>query len=326
MPTSSMLTPASAAAVNSRASSPGRSLMTTCTAVNARAGPPRLPGIRATPARPCSSSRARSLPASGAGAPGDPLSVIPARIARGLREAGGHRGQDRRDGSGVPGQDLRPQVHVTHGDPGGVAQALPGQASASGGTDPGPAARPWPRRPRAGRARRARPSGRGVPASVTTGSAPHAVTIAVTAATAAPDVSGAGHSAQARPRKRSARAAAGPDRSRPASGCPGTYREMSQPASRARASGSAFTLATSVYQWARPARCAAGQHGGHLGRRHGDQRQVAGPRSPAASRPSRPSRVSRTCPAPRSAASAAAAGSTIPEPDAGATAPQGKRR
>ena len=36
------------------------------------------------------------------------------------------------------------------------------------------------------------------------------------------EVSGSGHSAQLRPRNRSARAAAGPCFSRPASGCPGT--------------------------------------------------------------------------------------------------------
>ena len=45
---------------------------------------------------------------------------------------------------------------------------------------------------------------------------------AVTALTAAGAVSGSGHSAQVRPRNRSARAAAGPCRSRPASGWPGT--------------------------------------------------------------------------------------------------------
>ena len=46
--------------------------------------------------------------------------------------------------------------------------------------------------------------------------------VAVIAATACSELSGAGHSAQVRPRNRSARAAAGPCFSRPASGCPGT--------------------------------------------------------------------------------------------------------
>ena len=59
-------------------------------------------------------------------------------------------------------------------------------------------------------------------ASVRIGTAPHSRTRAVTAAMACSDVSGAGHSAQVRPRNRSARAAAGPCFSRPASGCPGT--------------------------------------------------------------------------------------------------------
>ena len=46
--------------------------------------------------------------------------------------------------------------------------------------------------------------------------------IAVIAATACSELSGAGHSAQVRPRNRSARAAAGPCFSRPASGWLGT--------------------------------------------------------------------------------------------------------
>ena len=54
-----------------------------------------------------------------------------------------------------------------------------------------------------------------VAASVTTGSAPAATTRAVTTSTACGEVSGSGHSAQVRPRNRSACAAAGPCRSLP---------------------------------------------------------------------------------------------------------------
>ncbi len=59
-------------------------------------------------------------------------------------------------------------------------------------------------------------------ASARTGTAPHVLTRVMTVATACSEVSAAGHSAQVRPRNRSARAAAGPCFSRPASGCPGT--------------------------------------------------------------------------------------------------------
>ena len=58
--------------------------------------------------------------------------------------------------------------------------------------------------------------------SMRTGTAPHTRTNSVTVSVARLVVSGSGHSAQVRPRNRSARAAAGPCFSRPASGCPGT--------------------------------------------------------------------------------------------------------
>src|ERR1700722_17634372 len=93
------------------------------------------------------------------------------------------------------------------------------------------------------------------------GSAPQTRARASIAASPADRTGGSGQITQGRPRNRSARAAAGPERSRPDSGCPGTNEAMSQPAVRACLTGSDFTLATSVYQRASPAAWARARAG-----------------------------------------------------------------
>ena len=90
--------------------------------------------------------------------------------------------------------------------------------------------------------------------STSTALAPHSAISARTAASASAPVFGVGQIAHGRPRKRSARAAAGPEDSRPASGWDGTYAPRSQPSSSAAASGATFTLATSVQTRATPRR------------------------------------------------------------------------
>ncbi len=109
------------------------------------------------------------------------------------------------------------------------------------------------------------------------GSAPQVRARAPIAVRPSAGTGGPGQMTQGRPRNRSARAAAGPDRSRPDSGCPGTNVAMSQPAALACRTGRAFTLATSVYQRASPACLRAGQRRRHGLRGHGEYGHVGRP-------------------------------------------------
>src|SRR5690625_4753591 len=94
-------------------------------------------------------------------------------------------------------------------------------------------------------------------ASRTKGSAPHRWATSVTAAIAPGSALPVGHSAQARPRNRSARAAPGPCFSLPPMGCPGMNVARSQPNSSAPSTTRTLTLETSVYTWATPRSCSS---------------------------------------------------------------------
>ena len=118
MLTSSMLMPASPAARNSLASSPGRSGMTTCTVAKSRAGPPCLPGIRPTPSPPRPSRSATCLTASSS-----PAARLASASATPSRSAA-HCSQHRAGGFGVRAQDLQPHGRTRGRDPGDVAQTL----------------------------------------------------------------------------------------------------------------------------------------------------------------------------------------------------------
>src|SRR5262249_6712299 len=81
---------------------------------------------------------------------------------------------------------------------------------------------------------------------IRTGCAPQALARSVTAAIQASDDSLPGQITHGWPAKRSALAAAGPDRSLPDIGCPGTNEARSHPVALASRNGSSLTLATSV--------------------------------------------------------------------------------
>ena len=150
---------------------------------------------------------------------------------------GSHRGRVRR-------QDLDPQVGVRGGDPGHVPQALARdrhdgvrRVQQSGGQQRGQDLR------------RVRDHGHGavvLAAGITMGSARAARASSWTASTAASSAPGCGVITHGRSSMRSARAAAGPDTSRPAIGWPPTYREASTPAATSARWIGTFTEATSV--------------------------------------------------------------------------------
>ena len=211
-----MFTPAAPAALNSRASSPGRSAMTTWTTAEV----PRLPAVLAGDARdpgPAPVEQAGHVASRGA-------LVSPASSRAAARQVLGHGRDHLGDRAGVGGQDLGPQRAVAGRDPGDVAQALPGQPERVGRDRRGASRAAIATATRCGACETSATQRSWVSGSVVTGTAPHATASAVTAADRVGAVSGSGHSAQVRPRNRSAWAAAGPCRSRPASGCDGHVR------------------------------------------------------------------------------------------------------
>ncbi len=94
-------------------------------------------------------------------------------------------------------------------------------------------------------------------ASITTGTARHSATSSSARLSTSVSVAGVGLSTQGRPSNRSAVAASGPDRSRPAIGCVPMYRLRSKPSASRSRRGLAFTLATSRYPLASPFACAS---------------------------------------------------------------------
>ena len=231
--TSSTLTPASPAATKIRASSPGRSGTTTVTTANSVGRPPCLPGMRA---RPCVAvlehardhgqgrlSRSRlidvvekSTSPAGPGSRRAALHLGAARPAARCRTSEQRQPHWRR-GSRSRGRGSEAAIRVTSRTPGParadqVVVAVAGAGPPSGWRPAAAGARPGPLPRRAApatspRGRRHRPARRRGPAR-----APHRGS------------SGVGVRTQGRSRKRSGRAAAGPDRSRPAIGCPPTNR------------------------------------------------------------------------------------------------------
>src|SRR5215472_11605355 len=302
IPTSSMLTPEAPATWKSLASSPGWSRMTTCTITSSRGGFPRLPGILATPARPSSSRPASGF--SDAARSGPAAAAASASASAAADRSAAISASTRATG---PAFAARICVHrpvspaailVTSRSPG------PARASASAGA---PASRAAAAAATTCGACETSATNRSWSAALSrTGSARQALASAVTAATAPGWLSSRGQITHGRPRNRSALAAAGPERSRPARGWPGTKAPRSHPSSRAAARGEHFTLATSVYQRARPAAWADSSAGATAAGGTASTARSARGAPPGARGPAPGS----TVPAPKSAASRAEAWSS----------------
>ena len=339
MPMSSMLTPASPAAWNSRASSPGRSGMTTWTTALSRRGLCRAcPGSAPPRRRPSLQQAASTLHRGVVGACGGaPVSASASATAA--------RSAATRASTSATGAALAARICVhSPVSPAAilVTSRRPWPARAERAVRRRrPAGPPWPRPPRAARARPAPPSGRARPRRPAPARRGRQRTRAVTAATA----SGRGRRPGAdHPRAAEEQVGPGGGRARSApgrtAGARARTQARSQPSSRACGSGSAFTLATSVYQRASAGGLGGRERRGDGGGRDGEHRQV-GPRrhpAPAAAvrwrrrrraswpRSAAPSGSGSTVPAPRSAASRAAARVVVGQPDGHAAARAGPAR